>query len=382
MGPTYPLTDFDSELRREMARIGPRPSLDSLRQAGQRENQWLTSTLDLLSGIGRIFTLMVAEFIRSAAALVIAIVFALLEYWRVYHGASALGQMPEQAGLIAVAAVTANIIHPIYAVYARRDQGDLIVRRPTLRGWLAGLWRWITSKPEERTENTYHNPVLGLAARVITWSTVLLAIYDVLGPLLTQIFTGNITRPTPIMALELLMGLGLSLAGVFFLQAAAHEIGVRAILDQPARLAEQLKVEQLEWQRKTEAAYQEVRARVHDQAWSTLSAQVNALSEQLRLEQEARSKAESEAVQLNELVNALNERLNKREQRASRSLEIKIPPRAPVQMSSAREQIASRLRDLDESEWPSVSALAAEYGASRGTVNNAMNDARAQAVPQ
>ena len=52
-------------------------------------------------------------------------------------------------------------------------------------------------------------------------------------PLLTALLLGQLDKPLLIMLVELLMGVGLSVAGVFFLQAAAHEIGVRILTDQP-----------------------------------------------------------------------------------------------------------------------------------------------------
>ena len=55
-----------------------------------------------------------------------------------------------------------------------------------------------------------------------------------------ELFTGTLTRPAPIALLELVMGLGLSVSGVFFLQSAAHEVGVRTLTDQPARLLDLL----------------------------------------------------------------------------------------------------------------------------------------------
>jgi hypothetical protein len=66
---------------------------------------------------------------------------------------------------------------------------------------------------------------------------VFLAVYDLVAPILTAILEGTASEPGLILAVKLLMGFGLSLAGVLFLQAAAHEIGVRTLTDQPERLA-------------------------------------------------------------------------------------------------------------------------------------------------
>jgi cytochrome c biogenesis factor len=95
-------------------------------------------------------------------------------------------------------------------------------------------------KPSTSDVGLYYNPVLHVAATVITWSTILLAVYDILGPFLTSIATNTSTEPLIISAMKLAMGFGLSVAGVFFVQAASHEIGVRILTDQPARLADVL----------------------------------------------------------------------------------------------------------------------------------------------
>src|SRR5690606_30097255 len=93
---------------------GQPPTLESVAAEGYSESTWLLAWLNGIAGAGRVVTLVVAELIRAGAALVICVVFALLEYWRVVHGAGALGQSPDQAGLIAFAVVTANVVHPIY----------------------------------------------------------------------------------------------------------------------------------------------------------------------------------------------------------------------------------------------------------------------------
>jgi hypothetical protein len=225
----------------ELAQVAPEaPTLDSLRAEGHHENTALVHALDWIADAGRVVTLLVAEMIQSAAALIIAVLFALLEYYRVKHGAEALGQADAQAALIAVAVVAANVVHPIYALRHLRGQSELHIQRATLRGYLESFVRRLFGKPQATAVDLYHNPALHLAASMITWTTVFLAVYDILGPLLNEIFTGSLTRPAPIAAVELTMGLGLSIAGVFFLQSAAHELGVRTLTDQPRRLSDVL----------------------------------------------------------------------------------------------------------------------------------------------
>lgn len=224
--------DYQARLR-----AGDPPTLQSLKTAGYRESTWQIYALRWIADTGRVVTLLVAEAIQAAAALGIGVIFAALEYQRVFNGSLALGQPSDQAVLIAVAVVTANVVHPIYSLRALRGQNRLQIMRPTLRGFLTSFLRRIVGKPTIDQVEMYHNPTLAAAAAVITWSTVLLAVYDILGPLMAEVFAGQLSRPAPIAALELLMGLGLSVAGVFFLQSAAHEIGVRTLTDQPTTLS-------------------------------------------------------------------------------------------------------------------------------------------------
>ena len=152
-------------------------------------------------------------------------------------------------------------MHPIYALRQLRGQTHLEIKRQTLAGLLVAFRQRMTGQPVVEHLGLYHNPTLHAAAAVITWSTVLLAVYDILGPLLTQVFTGTETRPLPIMLMELLMGLGLSVAGVFFLQSAAHEIGVRTLTDQPPRLDDVLEQRQAAYNARRDAIRADVRER-------------------------------------------------------------------------------------------------------------------------
>jgi hypothetical protein len=222
------------------ARLGTPPTVESLRRAGFYENGTLLAILDFISAAGRVITLIVAELIQALAAIIIAIVFAMLEYQRVFNGASALGQIADQASLIAFAVVTANVVHPIYALRELRGQKEVIVVQHTLRGYLGGFWRRLIGKPTGKTVGFEHNPVLQIAATVITWSTIILAVYDILGPLVADVAAGTLKDTWPIALMKLAMGFGLSLAGVFFVQAASHEIGVRILTDQPQRLSDVL----------------------------------------------------------------------------------------------------------------------------------------------
>lgn len=240
---------------------GEPPTLESLKVAGYRESTWQIQALRWIADTGRVVTLLIAETIQAGAALAIGGVFALLEYQRVYNGALALGQPGGQAALIAAAVVTANIITPIYALRGLRGQDHREIVRRTGRGFCEAFWRRLIGQPRADRVDLYHNPGLAVAAAVITWSTVLLAVYDLLRPLLEQLLTGVYTRPALIAALELLMGLGLSVAGVFFLQSAAHEIGVRTLTDQPTRLLDLLEQHQAEYTTHLDQVRADVRER-------------------------------------------------------------------------------------------------------------------------
>lgn len=234
------LAAIEARVKAEVAALGTAPTLESLEAEGYRENKTLNAILDAISGSGRVITLLIAEAIQSGAALIIAVVFAVLEYWRVWSGAGALGQSIEQANLIAFAVVTANVIHPIYSLRHMRGVQHRTITRQTGRGAVMAFWRRLTGRPTSEAIDWTYNPTLDLAAMMITWTTVILAVYDLVVPILTSIIEGTSTKPGLILVIELLMGLGLSLAGVFFLQSAAHEIGVRTLTDQPARLSDVL----------------------------------------------------------------------------------------------------------------------------------------------
>lgn len=241
------------------AKIGDKPTADTIatKDAGN-----LKSVLDWITGAGRVVTLLTAETVQALAALIIAIVFAVLEFQRVQHGAEALGQEEGQAALIAFAVVTANVVHPIYALRELRGQPHLTITVGTLRGSIRAFWRRINGEPVVKEVDSFHNPTLHVAAAVITWATVLLAVYDILGPLMEELFSPDgLQRPAPIAVVELLAGLGLSIAGVFFLQSAAHEIGVRTITDAPISDGVLLQRAQDEYQRRFDETWAAVESR-------------------------------------------------------------------------------------------------------------------------
>lgn len=251
-------TDLASIQLEVDARVGQKPTAELLDSG----IGWLQWSLEAINGAGRVLTLLTAEMVQALAALIIAVVFALLEFQRVHHGAMALGQPDAQAALIAFAVVTANIVHPIYALRELRGKENISVTVGTLRGALAAFGKRIIGEPVTKEVDAFHNPTLHVAAAVITWSTVLLAVYDILGPLLAELFSeAGLQRPVMIALVELVAGLGLSIAGVFFLQSAAHEIGVRTLTDAPETADQRLQHAVGDWQARREAVWNEVQQR-------------------------------------------------------------------------------------------------------------------------
>ncbi len=112
------------------------PIADLRADGGQQE---IDETL--VAGAGTVLTMLAAEVITAVAALALMVVFAVLEAERIYSGALALGQTPDQARLIAVALVTGNAITPIYVLRNLRGQGRITRTRATVRGWLEAFWR-------------------------------------------------------------------------------------------------------------------------------------------------------------------------------------------------------------------------------------------------
>lgn len=243
------------------ARAGARPDASEYEQRAD----WLQQALEAISGAGRVLTLLVAEVVQAGAALIIAVVFAVLEFQRVEAGAVALEQPHDKAALIAFAVVTANIVHPIYSLREMRGKAHVTVTVGTLRGALVAFWRRIIGQPVSRELDAYHNPTLHIAAAMITWTTILLAIYDVLGPLLQEMFSpAGLQRPIAIAAVELVAGLGLSIAGVFFLQSAAHEIGVRTLVDAPVSAQQRLDHAMAQYDQRRNEVWHEVQQRYLD----------------------------------------------------------------------------------------------------------------------
>lgn len=183
-----------------------------------------------LERAGLFVTRLAAELIQAFGAVALVVVFALLEQSRIFNSTLAMGQAPAAARLIAVALVAGNVIHPVYSLRQHRGAGYLERQRRTL----ADVVRWLRWKisGEGTTEqlSADYNPTLDLAAFALTAATLLLSFYDILLPFVSGSWgdmLAQVARPGS--AFQLIGGALVSVGAVFFLQSAAHEIGVRLV---------------------------------------------------------------------------------------------------------------------------------------------------------
>lgn len=223
-------------------RLGDEPTIESLKKQGLLQDNFVRWMLDTIGGLSRIVTLLVAEIAQSIGALIIALAFSILEYERVHAGAVALGQSDEKAATIALAVVAANLIVPIYILRTERGSQTKELVKSTLKSRAMGLYEWIVGDAHKTSVQWSYNPALKSAKTIITITTLFLACYDLVGDVLIDLSNNDFTRtmngaevtvPLGIILVELFMGIGLSVAGVLFLQAAAHEVGVRLLTERP-----------------------------------------------------------------------------------------------------------------------------------------------------
>ncbi|RMG85075.1 MAG: hypothetical protein D6712_10095 [Chloroflexi bacterium] len=239
------------------AQLGERPTLERLQTSKSAAHR----ALDAIDDYGRVITLLVAEITQSIAPVALAIVFAVLEFQRVQAGAMALGQAANNAQWIAIGVVTANFVVPIYALRARRHEVEHIETKKTLKSLFLSVWGRIVGDEEVQKVDWTYNATLKASKMLITVTTIALAIYDLLAPLIEQIATGTATRPMIILLIELAMGVGLSVAGVFFLQSASHEIGVRMLTERPENAERVLERAEKEYDARALEIREQVRAR-------------------------------------------------------------------------------------------------------------------------
>ncbi len=240
-------------------RLGHEPTLADVQPDwGQRV---LSSILEFIAATGRVITLLAAETAQAIAALALVIVFALLEAERIQTGARQLQQSPEQAALIAFAFVVANVVMPIYRLRNVRGAGKLTRTYRTLRGAVNAFGKRLFALPQTYEVDLHDNPTLRAAEAAITWATLGLAFFAVLGPTFNAYGSlpwyeaiGRIfSESTLNTAIGLISGLFLSFGGVFMLQSISHEIGVRTLTDMPERRSDLLQRRRQEYRRQADA---------------------------------------------------------------------------------------------------------------------------------
>jgi hypothetical protein len=252
------LSAIETRVQADMAALGieHEPTIADLQEQGYTENRAMNAALEWISSAGRVITLFIAEFIQAFAAIALAVVFIALEAERITSGVIALGQHQEQAILIAIAFCVANLVTPIYRLRNLRGQTKITRYRWTVRGHLAAFWRRLTAQPQAYEVDVYDNPTLAFAEAAITWATLFLAFYAVLGVQLkayeSEAWYSAIGKVITESSLTEMMGLAagaiLAFGGVFGVQSIAHEIGVRTLTDQPTRLSDLLEQRKAERQ--------------------------------------------------------------------------------------------------------------------------------------
>lgn len=250
------LEAIEARIGHEMAALGAPPTLEEVRAEGYQENTSLNRALDWIAGAGRVVTLLTAEFVQAFAALGLALVFIILEAERINAGVIALGQHQQQAALIALAFTVGNAVLPIYRLRNARGQAQLQRTKSTVRGYLAAFWRRLVFKPTAYAVDHYDNPTLGIMEGAVTWATLFLAFYAVLGPMLARYESlpwysaagALVMQSSFTQMLGLLAGALLAVGGVFGVQSISHEIGVRTLTDQPPRLTDVLEARRVDYE--------------------------------------------------------------------------------------------------------------------------------------
>lgn len=240
------LNSIQSRLEYEIDSI-PKPTMESLIENGYSDNRRLNAVLDFVAGVGYAITLFVGEFAQAFAALGLMTFFILLEAERIHSGSMSLGLTSDKATLLAIAFTSANVILPIYRLRNVSDESHITETIWTVRGIMEALYRRLVSKPTTVQRDIHHNGTLKLMEYAVTFATLFLATYSVLGQQLAQytdvvwyqavgaLFTqSNIGE-----FLQLVAGLLVAIGGVYGVQTIAHEVGVRTT-NKPQRLTDVL----------------------------------------------------------------------------------------------------------------------------------------------
>jgi hypothetical protein len=235
--------------------LGPEPTLEDA--AALIPNVELAHKRSDIHQRGATRTAILAERLQANGAWALLIVGSLIEAERVFTGSRTLEQsIPASIGL-AIFFVLANVVHPIYSLRQHRGQGYTEVRRQTLAGMFENVWFWLTKPPVTERRDLNYNPALDRAAKLITRAVILAAWIALLAPIFKThgqswasmaALAGN-----PFLLIKVVAGVAFSIAGVFLLQAVAHEVGVRT-LDDISATPEELLTKLREERRQAEQA--------------------------------------------------------------------------------------------------------------------------------
>ncbi len=244
------------------ARLGTPPELSDL------EDSKLSAALDGIRAFGSTITMLASEILTAIAPLLLILAFGLLEAERIYSGARVLGQDHAQGMILAAALVAGNVIVPIYSLRELRGKRSVPKEYRTLRGQFEAFVHRLIGKPETREARVSDNPTLKTAKAAILWATIGLAVLAVLGPMLQeqagQVWYTAILRVVAgsdlSAILELVSGILLSVGGVMFVQSAAFELGIRAIIEAPESARKRHERALAEWQQNANSIRDMVKA--------------------------------------------------------------------------------------------------------------------------
>lgn len=249
--------ESEAQLRIEYE-LGDPPTLAS--EGGRDRLTGLAEVQRWIEGLGAVVTTLVGEFLQAFGVILLAVGFVVLEVWRVYAGAKSIGQTETASVILAIALVGANLIHPIYTLRAHKAAGKVTRIRRTGRYIVNRLKGALIDEGGEVVEyDEDFNALLGIAALLVTVGTLGFAIIDLLpfeGVSSWSEFGGKFA--TPLDAVVVIVGVFVSGGGVFFLQAVAHEIGVRTLSDRGQTSQERLDAARTEYRQRRAEILDEV----------------------------------------------------------------------------------------------------------------------------
>lgn len=243
---------LEQEIMQEVkARLGDRPTLATVKKE-MNDDRFLRGAINAVHGLGRFTGVLMREGISAVGALALLVGFAVLEAERIYTGMMQLDQAQSAAIILAGGLVLANITLPIYRLRRQRTGDHFVVQRWTVRSQIEALGQRIFGKATQAELDINHNSTLRIAEIVVLLATLFLAFYAVMGGTMQQYADlpwymaivqsvgGTFDEFVPVV-----IGLAVSIGGVFMLQSVSHEVAVRAIEERPEQEQEVLKDRQL-----------------------------------------------------------------------------------------------------------------------------------------